>query len=259
MSELRKGVRDSAFEAAYKAYDDHQPHSQGISAAVDAVIEVVEGECVHPEICAERISWWQQKHAESKHDLELLGRENFQLREALGMGRKEYGGKNIADLDEYDRLRLAVNGFQAMNGVLELQNKRQYARIKELDAENLLLREQAGEMAEELEGLRRTSVADHLYVGPEIKVEYEDERPRLLPSFWATPSNVQSRICDLCGALIPEVKPVPGSTPNARAAHERWHANHPDYRPNCRFCGEPESATAWCCDARMEASEQGEG
>lgn len=93
-----------------------------------------------------------------------------------------------------------------------------------------------------------------------------DDRVRLQPSFWAAPSNVQSRICDLCGALVPEVKPVLGSMPDARAAHRRWHANHPDYReeqpaaaPNCRFCGEPESATVWCCDARMEASEQGEG
>ena len=56
------------------------------------------------------------------------------------------------------------------------------------------------------------------------------DRPRLQPSFWAAPSNLQSRICDLCGALVADVKPVPGSMPDARAAHERWHANHPDYR-----------------------------
>lgn len=29
-------------------------------------------------------------------------------------------------------------------------------------------------------------------------------------------------------------------------------------RTTCRFCGEPESDTVWCCDARMEAAEQGE-
>jgi hypothetical protein len=68
------------------------------------------------------------------HDYELLRRDNEQLREALGMARKEYGGKDIADLDEYDRLRLAANGFQAMNGVLELQVKRQRARVDLLTA-----------------------------------------------------------------------------------------------------------------------------
>lgn len=153
MPDLPPDVLHQAFEAACEAYDENQPHSRGMLAAVDAVVGVLEGKCVHPEICAERISWWQQKHAESKHDLELLGKENFQLREALGMARKEYGGKNIADLNEYGRLRLAVNGFQAMNGVLELQNKRQHARIKELKDRELQLQEQAGEMAEEIEEL----------------------------------------------------------------------------------------------------------
>ena len=85
----------------------------------------------------------------------------------------------------------------------------------------------------------------------------QDDRPRLLPSFWRTIGKPEALICDLCGALVPDVTPVPGSMPDARAAHRRWHANHPDYRPNCRFCGEPESV--WCCDARMEAAEQGEG
>jgi hypothetical protein len=228
-------------------------------AAVDAVAVILAAEragCEHLDGPYRKVL---AEHAEAKRDYELLGKENFQLREALGMARKEYGGKNIADLDEYDKLRLAVNGFQAMNGVLELRNKRQHARITELEDRELQLQEQAGEMAEELEKLRRTSVVDHPYAGPEIKVGFEDDRPRLLPSFWATPSNAQSRICDLCGALIADVKPVPGSMPDARAAHRRWHANHPDYRTNCRFCGEPESATVWCCDARMEASEQGEG
>jgi chromosome segregation ATPase len=154
-------------------------------AAVDAVAVILEGDDGSSHVCTQQIDWWRQKHAEAKHDYELLRRENEQLREALGMARKEYGGKDIADLDEYDRLRLTANAFQAMNGVLELQVKRQRARIAELEDRELQLQEQAGEMAEELERLRPT--------------------------------------------------------------------------PVCRFCGEPESDTVWCCDARMEASEQGEG
>lgn len=47
------------------------------------------------------------------------------------------------------------------------------ARIAELEDRELQLQEQAGEMAEELVRLRRTSIVDRAYVGQEIKVEFE--------------------------------------------------------------------------------------
>jgi hypothetical protein len=56
--------------------------------------------------------------AAAETDCRLLRKENEQLRDALGMARTEYGGKPISELDEYDRLRLTANGFQAMDGVL---------------------------------------------------------------------------------------------------------------------------------------------
>lgn len=106
------------FDAAYKAYDDNQPHSQGILAVVNVVLGIEQ----------ERFdaAWlkWRAEKDQLKHYHELLNRENEQFREALGIARTEYGGKNIEDLDEYDRLRLTANAFQAMNGVLDLQVRR---------------------------------------------------------------------------------------------------------------------------------------
>lgn len=121
------------FDAAYKAYDDNQPHSQGILAVVNVVLGIEQ----------ERFdaAWlkWRAEKDQLKHYHELLNRENEQFREALGMARTEYGGKNIEDLDEYDRLRLTANAFQAMNGVLELQVNRNKARVEELEAKAELL------------------------------------------------------------------------------------------------------------------------
>jgi hypothetical protein len=57
---------------------------------------------------------------ESRGDYRRLSKEHDQLKEALGLARNEYGGKPIAELDEYDRLRLTANGFQAMHGALGL-------------------------------------------------------------------------------------------------------------------------------------------
>lgn len=59
--------------------------------------------------------------------------------------------------------------------IAEAQRDQLQARVEELDDENLRLRDQAGEMAEELERLRRTSIVDHSYAGQEIKVEFDDE------------------------------------------------------------------------------------
>lgn len=56
--------------------------------------------------------------AAAEANYRLLRKENEQLRDALGMARTEYGGKPMSELDEYDRLRLAANGFEAMDGVL---------------------------------------------------------------------------------------------------------------------------------------------
>lgn len=153
--QLPPDVRDRAETAAYQAYVRVAPGPQSDrwGAVVDAVAEVLAAEQPQHEFTCPacgavtrarmadanekaerdalkaRVAELREDARRDSHDYELLRQHNEQLSEALGMSRKEYGGKNISDLDEYDRLRLTANGFQAMNGVLELQVKRQRARV----------------------------------------------------------------------------------------------------------------------------------
>jgi hypothetical protein len=159
MPDLPPDVRDRAAQAAHETYWGEDECLTGEepkvwARVVDAVVEVLAADrgpsgdvwfsSQHVrELAAEyvtqrdalkaRVAELREDARRDSHDYELLRRESEQLREALGMARKEYGGKNIgkniADLNEYDRLRLAANGFQAMNGVLEVRVKRQRARV----------------------------------------------------------------------------------------------------------------------------------
>lgn len=101
MPRVSQALRERIYGIASAAYDNNQPHSRGISAVVDEVIEALQPELDHV---------W-------------LRRENEQLREVLAIPRIEHVGKNIAELNEAERHRLVINGFQAMNGVLRRQVK----------------------------------------------------------------------------------------------------------------------------------------